>query len=232
MIARLVDAPSRDSVRQAATSVFGADDLQRHRSLWERFVEWLQKLIGANVPKGQGSGVPSPNGFSALSEVLAWLLVVVAAALMLWCVYSVLRSWSKRSKVLTDDTDTEVVDERTTAEWRADADRLERDGEWKDALRARYRELVGELVDRRVLSPQAGRTTGEFRSDVSEVAPQVIDSFDAASRLFELAWYGRIETGSAENAQFRELAADVLARATTVRQLASVGTDAEAWMDS
>ena len=231
MISRLVDAPTRDSVRHAATSVFGADDLQRHKTLWDRFLEWVQKLFGSRVPSGQG-GTASAGGFSALSEVVAWLLVIVAVALLLWALYSVARNWTKRSKDLTDETDTEVVDERTTAEWRADADRLERDGEWKDALRARYRELVGELVDRRVLPPQAGRTTGEFRADVSDAAPQVIESFDAASLLFELAWYGRVETGAEENARFKGFAADVLARAAAVRELASVGADSETWVES
>ena len=92
-----------------------------------------------------------------------------------------------------------------------DAERLEAEGEWKLALRARYRELVRTLTDRRQLPDVAGRTTGELRVDLDRTTPAASADFDVACLLFELAWYADVPTGVDENARFREAATGVLA---------------------
>ena len=71
------------------------------------------------------------------------------------------------------------------------------------ALRARYRQLVRTLVDRRQLPDIAGRTTGELREDLARTTPDAGEAFDTASLLFELAWYAHVPTGAEQSAQFR-----------------------------
>jgi len=58
-----------------------------------------------------------------------------------------------------------------------------------------------------------GRTSGEFRVETGRRAPHVAASFSAASELFDAAWYGDVRTGQAENARFRQLAAEVTQQA-------------------
>jgi hypothetical protein len=102
---------------------------------------------------------------------------------------------------------------RTPAEWRAEAVSLEADGQWKAALRCRYRALIGELVARKVVSDLPGRTTGEYRAAVAARLPEASGEFAGASELFERAWYGDRPTGAAQSEQFQELAAGVVERA-------------------
>jgi hypothetical protein len=104
-----------------------------------------------------------------------------------------------------------VEHRRRAGEWADDAERFEAAGEWKLAVRARFRELVRTLVDRRQVADLAGRTTGELRDDLATTTPGATDAFDTACLLFELPWYAHVDTGAAENARFTAAAAAVLA---------------------
>ena len=99
---------------------------------------------------------------------------------------------------------------RSAREWRAEAEVHERAGEWKAALRARYRSLVADLAARGLLDEIPGRTAGEYRVEVAEAVPRVASEFAGATELFERAWYGNRPTGADEAARFRELEQRVL----------------------
>jgi hypothetical protein len=215
IIAAVVDGPSRDEVRRVATETFSGREFLRTKSIWQRIVEWISDHL--HFSPGVG------GQFTAMSQLVSWLIVIGAVAALVAVLVLVIRRWTPRARSDDDELEVEILDERTTAQWRADARRLEEEGRWKDALRARYRELVGELIDRSILDPRPGRTTGEFRDDVASAAPQVAESFDEASWLFEFAWYADGTTGRPENEQFSHLAADVLDRAKTPVR---VGADA------
>ncbi|MGH9188462.1 MAG: DUF4129 domain-containing protein [Acidimicrobiales bacterium] len=103
-----------------------------------------------------------------------------------------------------------VMPRRTGADWRAEAAELERAGRWSAALRCRYRALVADLADGGVVEEVAGRTAGEYRSDVGSALPQAAADFAGATELFERAWYGNRPTGSDESERFRGLAERVL----------------------
>ncbi len=104
-----------------------------------------------------------------------------------------------------------AVARRGAAEWRADAEAAERAGQWRQALRCRYRALVAELADRGLVEEVAGRTAGEYRVELATSAPSAAPSFAGATELFERAWYSGWPTGEAEAARFRGLADEVLA---------------------
>jgi hypothetical protein len=100
---------------------------------------------------------------------------------------------------------------RTANEWRAEAADLEAQGQWRAALRCRYRALVAELAGRGVLDDLPGKTTGEERVEVAHAMPSVGEHFDEATALFDEAWYGDAPTGPAEAARLKDLSAAVLA---------------------
>jgi len=75
---------------------------------------------------------------------------------------------------------------------------------------ARYRELVGTLVDDRVLSNVPGRTTGELRLELAAEVPEAAGWFDEATTLFELPWYADVVTGAEQSHRFSSLAERVL----------------------
>ena len=103
-----------------------------------------------------------------------------------------------------------VAPRRSAHEWRAAADAHERAGEWKLALRARYRSLVADLASRGLVDEIPGRTAGEYRAEVIVTVPGVASEFAGATELFERAWYGNRPTGAEDAAHFRDLEQRVL----------------------
>lgn len=101
---------------------------------------------------------------------------------------------------------------RRPVEWTAEAAVHEAAGEWRDALRCRYRALVAELSTRDVVDEVPGRTAREYERQVHDRLPSSAAAFDEASDLFEAAWYGNEPTGRSEGERFRQLAARVLER--------------------
>ncbi|MBV9410730.1 MAG: DUF4129 domain-containing protein, partial [Acidimicrobiia bacterium] len=95
-------------------------------------------------------------------------------------------------------------------DWRAEAEAHERAGEWRQAVRCRYRALVADLAGRGILNEVPGRTAGEYRRELGDALPAASPQFAGATELFEGAWYGHRPTGEADAAHFRDLADRVL----------------------
>lgn len=98
--------------------------------------------------------------------------------------------------------------------WRDEADSHSAAGRYRDALRCRYRALVGDLARRGLLDEIPGRTTGEERRELYASAPNALPAFREAADLFDAAWYGWIPVDASDDARFRQLDIDVLAAAT------------------
>ena len=106
--------------------------------------------------------------------------------------------------------ETELEATRSATEWLREGERLEALGQWKAALRCRYRSLLAELIDRGVVRDLPGRTSGEFRVEVRRRAVTLSAAFDRASDLFDAAWYGDEPTGAEEARVFAGLVLDIL----------------------
>jgi hypothetical protein len=117
------------------------------------------------------------------------------------------------TKAAARDIDVDIEEDRPADAWKADAEQAEASGQWKLALRARYRWLLGELFERQVLANVPGRTPGEYRADLARLLPEQATTSATATELFERAWYGNEPTGPDENQQFRSCAEQVLAAA-------------------
>ena len=185
-------------------------------SWFDRLAEWigkqLERLFGDVEPTAAPQGGQFLGGIGA---VLAWLIIIAAVLAVIGvAVYVIMHRVRRPDGDDTPATETEIEHRRAASEWRSDAERLEAEGEWKLALRARYRELVRTLVDRRQLPDVPGRTTGELRDDLARTTPSASEDFDDASVLFELPWYADAPTGAEENAAFRAAATAVLAAPT------------------
>jgi hypothetical protein len=201
------DQPSRAEIRHTATEVFGRDEFQHRKGLLQRFVEWLAHFF----PHTSGRG----GSFSAASNLFFYLAMAALVMLLAFLVVVVVRSIRRRPrKEKVDDVETEVDPEveRTVSEWRSAAEVAEAEGRWKEAMRCRYRELVGELIERGVVRDIPGLTTGELRAEVSSTASDELGPFSEASTLFELPWYARQPTGPEENRRIRQLTAGMLDR--------------------
>ena len=164
----------------------------------------LEDLFGGPVSTGGSFG-------GGASSVVAWILLVVATAVVIGVVVHVLRNRMPRPDDDSEVSETELAHRRSSRDWADDAAGFEAEGEWKLALRARYRQLVRTLVDRGQVPDVAGRTTGELRADLDRTTPGASVVFDRASLRFELAWYAHEAVGRDDVERLRAEADEVLA---------------------
>jgi hypothetical protein len=188
------------AVRDAASDILSGSEFQNSQSLLERLFEWLGDRLSFSIGGGGGPGI--------IGDLLTLALIVGALVLLVRLIAS--RQRRAKKDVFDDDVVLEVERRRTADEWAGDADRLEQQGRHRDALRARYRELVARLVDDGTIVDLVGRTTGELRVEVQAARPDAAGSFSDATSLFEQAWYGGREVDAGQLARLRELAAAVL----------------------
>jgi hypothetical protein len=188
---------SPEDIRRAADEIVGRPEFQvPEPSLIERAQDWVSRQIGEILTAAANGGAGSLVGI---------LVVLALVALVVWFAVRYGRTVQVDARV--GGFTVEGVHRRSPGEWRAEAERFEAAGQWKEALRARYRALVGDLVAEGLLDDVAGRTTGELRADLAARAPERAADFGAASELFELAWYADRPTGPEESARFQALAA-------------------------
>ncbi len=191
---------SPGAVRDAIGEVLARAEYQRPspgliQRLRQAVVDFIERMLGALVGGGRGT-------------VIAY--VILAAAIL-----AILFVATRFARGMTRDPGRGVssvaIPRRGAADWRADAEAAERAGQWRQALRCRYRALVAELADRGLVEEVAGRTAGEYRTEMADAAPGVSAPFAGATELFERAWYGDEPTGRDDAARFRGLADEVLA---------------------
>jgi hypothetical protein len=196
---------ARDQVRD----VMSGSAYDYSPSILERIQEWIGDLFDRVLPDGG----PAPAGTfgGGAGSLVGFLVVALALAALVVVVVAVVRNRVARPPAEEALSGSEIEHRRRADDWASEADRREAAGEWKEAIRARYRALVRTLVDRRQLPDIAGRTTGELRADLARTTPAASEDFDTASLLFELPWYADVATGPEENARFRAATDRVLA---------------------
>jgi hypothetical protein len=188
-----------DEVRGAVAEVLSRPEYQRPRPglvqrLRQAAVDLLERLLGALLGGGRGT-------------LIAWIIFAVAVLAIL---FTALRFARGVTRDPGRSASSVAIPRKGAAEWRAEAEAAERAGQWRLALRARYRALVADLADRGLVEEVAGRTAGEYRADVAGAAPSVAAPFAGATELFERAWYTDRPTGEDEATRFKGLADQVL----------------------
>lgn len=196
------------------------------------------KLVSKNTSVCSPPKPPTPSssggggGFDlSIVSLLLWLLLlaaVVGLAFLLVRWFATRQGWhtaGRRTKdAVGDDVDLVERDavavdrSREPTNWRAEADEHRRAGRYRDALRCRYRALVGDLARRGLIDEIPGRTTGEERAQLRRVTPAAAPPFNTAADLFDGAWYGHLAVEAADDDRFQSLERDVLATALEARR--------------
>ncbi len=182
----------------------------------------------SDTSTGNGSSPPrtsTPRSTTQLSlpSGLLWVVLGLAILALLWMIFKAFTGRTKHHKVDepaagSDAKESELRDDLTPAErlrpgdsWRRRALDHEANGQWRLAIRARFRGLLVDLSDQGVVREARGKTAGEYRLDVAAREPGVSATFDSASELFEGAWYGPVEPSKADCAQIAQQSDQVLA---------------------
>ena len=192
------DSPAGE-IRQRAHEILQRPEFGRQESLLQRIANWIEDLF-SKITFGLGGG-PGFLGNLVSLVILAGIVVVLVL------IMRALLGRTRLPKRTPDDELTiELEEGRDASDWRSDAERFEAAGQWREAMRARYRELVRTLIDDGVLDDLPGRTTGEYRGEFVHARPVHADAFIGLTDLFEAVWYGGVETDAADNQRFRQLA--------------------------
>lgn len=161
-------------------------------------------------PDSLGGGGSAGSG---LGVVLVVLLVAALIAAIVWVVVATIRQRGMSGEEDADDeldeefdvTDEQrIIDvERPPDRWRRAAEDHRGAGRFRDAVRCQYRGLVGDLARAGIVDEIPGRTSGEERGQLAELAPDVSPAFDAAAEIFDAAWFNDDEVTAADDEHFR-----------------------------
>lgn len=208
---QLPDDPGRDPerTRQRADDILDGDEYRapdtRDRSVIDRVREWISDQLPDLGGPGTGAG-----GDAVAYGVFGVVVLGGIAAIA----YVIARTQGTRRAPDTDaDADIDVTPLRTPDEWDTEAERCERAGDHRGAVRARFRALTTTLARRDLVADTPGRTAGELRVDVAERAPALTPAFGAVADLFEQVWFGGGTAGPEQSAAARDLARTALAAA-------------------
>lgn len=201
--------------REAADAVLARPEYRwDDESILDRIGDWVadrieRALSSAGLDVG---GLPSWIG---------WLVILVFVAFAALLVWRARGGWRRDRTVGAADR-VVVTRGEAAVDWAAEAARCEAEGRWREALRAHYRVLVGDLARRGVIGDLAGRTAGELGAEVRRSAPAAAPAFDAATALFEAAWYGGESVGPAERDRLVRLAGEARAAAGRAERAVAV----------
>ncbi len=171
--------------------------------------------------------LPNASGVGALGQLLILLLVLALVAALVW--FGVRFFRGERVNVGDDEAEDrdesidEVVDERVIDHdtppdrWRRRAAEFRGQGDYRESVRCEYRALVGDLARAGHVDEIPGRTSGEEREQIAELAPglgergrDVARQFDAAADIFDGAWFNDLEVTATDDASFVTASQSVL----------------------
>jgi hypothetical protein len=193
---------SADRVRDVTGEVLSRAEFQPAQPTWlDRALLVFYEMIGRFLDLLGGT-----RQGSVIGTLVVVVFVAVAALLVARFARTVRRDPSRGLEV------TGPVG-RTAADWVADADAAAASGDYREALRCRYRALLADLAAAGLVEEVPGRTTGEYLHAVGKDIPAATDAFEQATRRFEVAWYGPGETGPRQLDAFVSSAGETLAAA-------------------
>lgn len=215
-----------EEVRDEARRILEQDRYQaptQDRNVLQRVRDWIADRL-PDLPSIDGA--PREGGQDVLGVVTIIVIVALVGAGVAWVVVNTRRRRRGDDEDEATDADVDVEPLRSPTEWSAEAERCEREGEHRGAVRARFRATTTRLADRGLVADTPGRTAGELRADMAERAPAAVASFALLADLFERTWFGRVPAGPDDAATARRLADQVLEQAP--RRRARADDEAEA----
>lgn len=167
------------------------------RPIFQRIMDWIGERVADLI-----AGILGEGRAVVIGWVIAVVVAIVVAYLLVRFVLALRADPGRREADMADPR-------RPPEDWEAEAARFEAAGDWRQALRCRYRATVAQLARRGLVEEVPGRTAGEYRVEVAQNLPSAARPFGLATLMFEDAWYGGRAVGEAQHAQFRALASEV-----------------------
>ena len=154
-------------------------------SLWQRFFEWIQALLGG----GPGSGA-----------IPAWAAALVVAVVLAVIALVVVRLVRPEPSTRGGHPGGAVVDDEglSATDYRARAREARARGDWDGVLLDSYRALAAAAVERTLLTDLPGRTAHEVALALEPVFPAHAAALAASAAEFDAVRYGHRRTTEAK----------------------------------
>jgi hypothetical protein len=196
------------------------------RRAWDALWNFFRKLWprGPSLPSGK-----EKKSRWQIKDLRIWLAII---ALLTLSVGGLLFWLRRRREVdplsvpvaivpLPDLSNAAVASERSEDEWFALAERLEKEGELRLALRAAYLGLLAGLAQRQWLTIRRDRTNREYLEEFTrrwrrrpqasvEARGEVPETLRGSLRLFDRVWYGAHSPTPAAVAAYRQVQQELL----------------------
>jgi len=154
----------------------------------------------------------TPPGAAAGQWFIYLIYAIVIIALGAFIVFAVSRfNWTRKLKRKAKALLDEDEPERTLDEWLEMADKLEREGRFREAVRCLYLACLLKIDEARIARFERSQTNWEHlaRIEASPMRPSNLH-FREPTKAFDLIWYGMRVNGSEEVTKFRAWYRDVL----------------------
>jgi len=178
-------------------------------------------------PSSGGGGGGGWGDLGALGQIFVFGLIALFLALVIWLL---VRNFGERraddeggdeddlDEAVDDAVDERVVDHGSPPDrWRRRAAEARSAGDHREAVRCEYRALVGDLARGGHVDEIPGRTSGEERAQITELAPGLGDrgrdvarQFDRAADIFDAAWFDDAPVTATDDERFTAAAEAVL----------------------
>ncbi|MEP1126032.1 MAG: DUF4129 domain-containing protein [Ilumatobacter sp.] len=162
------------------------------------------------------------SGAGFFGQVLVALLVLALIVALVWIVMNRLEGSRSRAgdgddgealdvdEAIDEVVDSRIIDRETPPDrWRRLAQEARSAGDHREAVRCQYRALIGDLARAGYVDEIPGRTSGEEREQVAEIAPRLGDlgrdvarQFSAAADTFDQAWFDDGEVTASDDERF------------------------------
>lgn len=175
------DDARRRALEELAKAKYGGTPEWLQRAA-ERASRWAERGVDAYLRwrAGQNAGAGVSPWF-----VIAVVLLVAALALVVWKVG--LPRWQRRR---SPDDALALDPTKAATDYRALADQAAAAGDWRIAVRERFRAVVRELEIRTVIDVRPARTAWEAAYSASRAVPAAADALHTGAELFNAVVYG------------------------------------------
>ena len=173
------------------------------------------------LPESSDVGDPAA-GAGLFGQLLVALLVIALIVGVAWLIAR-WRDGSESSddgddlddgdtdESVDEEVDARIIDHETPPErWRRMAVEHREAGRYRESVRCEYRALVGDLARAGFVDEIPGRTSGEEREQVAEIAPGISAAFGVAADTFDVAWFDDGAVIRADDDRFLEAQRSVL----------------------
>lgn len=182
---QVVSQERAERIDDAVRSILDNPPYVEEPSLLERILQWLAE-------RGIFDAALDDTTLGIVNLVVQLLVVAIVVALV-WLVVRRVRTGAFLPSRRGGPRVEHLAADRSAADWLRDARRAAAEGRNRDAVRAAYRAIVVQLVDRGVLPDTPGATVGAHRESLARsavLADLQARGFTAASDVFEAVWYG------------------------------------------